>query len=44
MSPFFIKKKTTLDGTDEVKSHFFREKKPDFDGTDVFVVFPTLYL
>jgi hypothetical protein len=27
MSPFFTEKKTTFDGTDEVKSHFFREKE-----------------
>jgi hypothetical protein len=27
MNPFFVEKKTTFDGTDEVKRIFFREKE-----------------
>ncbi len=45
MSLFFTEKKTTFDGTDEVKSLFFREKeKTYFDGADLFVVFSTVDL
>jgi hypothetical protein len=37
---FFHRKKTTFDGTDEVKSFFSEKKKKTyFDGADVFVVF-----
>jgi hypothetical protein len=45
MSPFFIEKKTTFDGTDEVKSLFSEKKKKTyFDCADLFVVFSTVDL